>query len=45
MTAHHASRFTGPYEYRVFENTGHNLPQERPQLWAQAVLDARAMAG
>ena len=45
MTAHHASRFTGPYAYRVFENTGHNLPQERPQLWAQAVLDARAMAG
>jgi hypothetical protein len=30
--------------YRVFERTGHNLPQERPALWAQAVLDARAMA-
>ena len=44
-TASHASRFVGPYEYRVFENTGHNLPQEQPALWAQAVCDARALAG
>ncbi len=45
MTADHAVKFTGLYEYRVFKNAGHNLPQERPQEWAQAVLDARAMAG
>lgn len=37
-------KFRGPFEYRVFEDAGHNLPQERPQEWAQAVLDARAMA-
>lgn len=44
-TAHHAKRFTGPHEHRVFEKAGHNLPQERPVAWAQAVLDARSMAG
>lgn len=44
-TAHHADRFTGPHEHRVFARAGHNLPQERPAEWAQAVLDARAMAG
>ncbi|MEM7259730.1 MAG: alpha/beta hydrolase [Pseudomonadota bacterium] len=45
QTAHHAAKFTGPYEYRVFGNTGHNLPQEQPAAWAQAMLDARALAG
>jgi pimeloyl-ACP methyl ester carboxylesterase len=44
-TAHHRHRFTGPYEHRLFKDAGHNLPQERPQEWAQAVLDVRAMAG
>lgn len=43
-TAHHAERFTGPYEYRVFRDAGHNLPQERPKEWAQAILDARTMS-
>jgi pimeloyl-ACP methyl ester carboxylesterase len=42
-TAHHAPRFTGPHEHRVFPRAGHNLPQERPEAWAQAVVDARAM--
>lgn len=42
-TAGHRSRFTGPFDYRVFRDAGHNLPQERPVEWAQAVLDARAM--
>ena len=44
LTAHHAKRFTGPYDYRVYEKAGHNLPQERPKELAQAVLDARALA-
>ncbi|HSF95055.1 MAG TPA: alpha/beta hydrolase [Thermohalobaculum sp.] len=44
-TAHHGPRFTGPHQHRVFARAGHNLPQERPREWAQAVLDARAMAG
>lgn len=41
-TAHHASKFTNGYDYRVFAGTGHNLPQERPEEWAKAVLDATA---
>jgi pimeloyl-ACP methyl ester carboxylesterase len=44
-TAHHAARFAGPHEHRVFAGAGHNLPQERPADWAQAVLGARAMVG
>lgn len=43
-TAHHAKKFTGPFEFRTFKDAGHNLPQERPADWAQAVIDARAMA-
>jgi pimeloyl-ACP methyl ester carboxylesterase len=42
-TAHHAKKFTGPYEHRVFRGAGHNLPQERPEEWARAVIDARTM--
>ena len=42
-TAHHAKMFTGPHEHRIFKGAGHNLPQERPQEWARAVIDARAM--
>ena len=41
---HHAQKFTGPHEHRIFRSAGHNLPQERPLEWAQAVLDARALA-
>jgi len=43
-TAHHADKFIGPHEHRIFARAGHNLPQERPAEWARAVLDARAMA-
>jgi pimeloyl-ACP methyl ester carboxylesterase len=42
-TVHHSQYFQGPHEHRVFSQAGHNLPQERPADWAQAVLDARAM--
>lgn len=38
-------RFTGPHDHRIFEQAGHNLPQENPEGWARAVLDARALAG
>ncbi|PLZ04066.1 alpha/beta hydrolase [Burkholderia sp. WAC0059] len=37
-TAHHASRFTGPYEYRLVKHAGHNLPQEAPGAFADALL-------
>ncbi len=43
-TAHHAPKFIGPHEHRVFENAGHNLPQERPMDWVQAILDVRLLA-
>ncbi|MER6066828.1 alpha/beta hydrolase [Streptomyces sp. NPDC001792] len=34
------SHFTGPYEHRTIANIGHNLPQEAPTVFAQAVVDA-----
>ncbi len=44
-TAHHAGKFHGLHERRVFNGAGHNLPQERPADFAKAILDARRMAG
>jgi pimeloyl-ACP methyl ester carboxylesterase len=44
-TAHHARKFEGFFERRVFVGAGHNLPQERPSEWAQAVLEVRKAAG
>jgi len=36
----YAKRFTGRYEHRLAEGgIGHNLPQEAPQAFAQAVVD------
>jgi pimeloyl-ACP methyl ester carboxylesterase len=43
-TAHHARKFAGPHEHRIFKGAGHNLPQERPEEWARAIIDARKMA-
>jgi pimeloyl-ACP methyl ester carboxylesterase len=43
-SAHHAKKFTGRHQHRIFKGAGHNLPQERPEEWARAVIDARAMA-
>jgi pimeloyl-ACP methyl ester carboxylesterase len=34
----HASQFKGPYERRVIDGVGHNLPQEAPAEFAAAVL-------
>jgi pimeloyl-ACP methyl ester carboxylesterase len=34
------SKFVGKYEYRLISGgIGHNLPQEAPQAFAQAVID------
>jgi pimeloyl-ACP methyl ester carboxylesterase len=41
-TAAHAFHFTGRHEHRVIENVGHNLPQEAPETFAEAVLTARS---
>jgi pimeloyl-ACP methyl ester carboxylesterase len=43
-TAHHAKKFAGRHEHRIFTGAGHNLPQERPEEWARAIIDARKMA-
>ena len=43
-TSHHARKFTGPHEHRIFANIGHNLPQEQPIDWVNAVLDARLLS-
>ncbi|MEU9119986.1 alpha/beta hydrolase [Streptomyces sp. NPDC048506] len=32
--------FVGPYEHRTVADIGHNLPQEAPTVFAQAVVDA-----
>lgn len=40
-TAHHARHFVGRYEHRVVTNGGHNLPQEAPDAFADAVLTVR----
>ncbi|MFI0739409.1 alpha/beta fold hydrolase [Streptomyces sp. NPDC021100] len=33
-------RFTGPYGHRTLKGIGHNLPQEAPEAFARAVVDA-----
>lgn len=39
--ASYAKRFSGKYEHRTIRGgIGHNLPQEAPQAFAQAVMDA-----
>jgi pimeloyl-ACP methyl ester carboxylesterase len=35
----HGRYFTGPYERRVIAGAGHNIPQEKPQKFAEAVLE------
>ncbi len=37
--AAYAKRFTGKYTHRVLKDIGHNVPQEAPQAFAQAVVD------
>jgi len=41
----YAKKFSGKYEHRLIEGgIGHNLPQEAPQAFAQAVVDADGYA-
>ena len=35
----HAQRFTGPRSHRVIPGVGHNMPQEVPEIFANAVLE------
>ncbi|MEI7925881.1 MAG: alpha/beta hydrolase [Chloroflexota bacterium] len=38
-TAAPAGHFTGPYEFRAVSDAGHNVPQEAPEAFAEAVID------
>jgi pimeloyl-ACP methyl ester carboxylesterase len=38
-SAAHARFFTGSYQRRVIPRAGHNLPQEEPQIFAEAVQE------
>lgn len=35
----HAQRFSGPRSHRLVPDAGHNLPQEAPRIFADAVLE------
>lgn len=37
--AQHARQFAGPRSHRIVPGAGHNLPQEKPQVFAGAVLE------
>jgi pimeloyl-ACP methyl ester carboxylesterase len=42
--AAYASKFTGKYAHRTIEGgIGHNLPQEAPQAFAQAIIDVQRL--
>jgi pimeloyl-ACP methyl ester carboxylesterase len=42
----YARKFTGKYVHRLIDGgIGHNLPQEAPAAFAQAVIDVDGMAG
>ena len=38
------SKFSGKYAHRVLSGIGHNVPQEDPQAFAQAIIDAGSLA-
>lgn len=42
-SAGHGRHFTGPYRRRVLPRVGHNVPQEAPAAFAQAVLDVTTL--
>jgi pimeloyl-ACP methyl ester carboxylesterase len=35
----YAKKFSGKYSHRILKGIGHNVPQEAPQAFAQAVID------
>lgn len=35
----YAKKFSGKYSHRIFKGIGHNVPQEAPQAFAQAVVE------
>jgi pimeloyl-ACP methyl ester carboxylesterase len=43
--AAYAKKFTGRYSHRILRGIGHNVPQEAPEAFTQAVIDANGYAG
>lgn len=43
--APHAERFAGPRSHRVIPGVGHNMPQEVPEIFADAVLELMKGSG
>lgn len=41
--AGYRDRYTGPYEHRVLDGIGHNVPQEAPAEFATAIADVNRM--
>ena len=41
-SAGHARHFTGPYRRVLVPRAGHNLPQEAPAVWAEAIVTLAA---
>lgn len=37
-------KFSGPYSHRILNDIGHNVPQEAPQAFADAVIEADGLA-
>jgi pimeloyl-ACP methyl ester carboxylesterase len=35
----YADRFAGPYQHRILDGIGHNVPQEAPKVFAEAVIE------
>ncbi|HEX4014377.1 MAG TPA: alpha/beta hydrolase [Candidatus Cybelea sp.] len=42
--AGYRSKFSGKYSHRILNGIGHNVPQEAPQAFAQAVIDVDGYA-
>ena len=42
--APYRSKYTGKYEHRILNGIGHNVPQEAPQAFAQAVVAVDALS-
>jgi pimeloyl-ACP methyl ester carboxylesterase len=43
--AAYAKKFTGKYAHRLLPGIGHNVPQEAPDAFARAVIDADHLSG
>lgn len=42
--SNYAAKFTGKYSHKVFNNTGHNPPQESPAAFAAAIIEVAGYA-